>query len=134
MSTPPIDSSAVDKLYQSLARADVAGARACCAPDARIWHNFDCIALTLDQACVGWNAFIAAFPERNVTDVRRAALLGGGFLQRHLQVIRSTDGVWRAWPICIIVSIDNGLITRLDEYMDRAGSLTRELTTTPGLP
>lgn len=51
----------------------------------------------------------------------------------HLQVARNADGVRRAWAVCLVISVENGLITRIDEYIDRAGSLTGDLETTPGL-
>ena len=72
------------------------------------------------------------FPERNVIDVQRIAI-PGGFVQRHLFVVRDSKGVQRAWPTCIFVRLQNRLIERLDEYIDRAGSVTGNLETTPGL-
>jgi hypothetical protein len=102
------------------------------APDARIWHNFDCVALSLDQACGAWSAFVATFPERCIADVERIAI-PGGFVQRHLQVVRDAAGVQKTWPVCIFVKLQNCLITRLDEYLDRAGSLLGAHAATPGL-
>jgi hypothetical protein len=131
--TGPIDDAwAIDELYLSFSRGDLAGVRSCFTPNARIWHNFDCIGLNLDQACSGWSAVMQTFPERNVIDVQRIAI-PGGFVQRHLFVVRDSKGVQRAWPTCIFVRLQNRLIERLDEYIDRAGSVTGNLETTPGL-
>jgi hypothetical protein len=129
---PGSDPWAIDELFGSLARGDLAGARSCFTPEARIWHSFDCIALNLEQACSGWREFISAFPQRNFTDVQRVAM-PGGFVQRHLLVVRDSHGIQRAWPTCIFVRLQGRLITRLDEYLDRAGSLTGDVGTTPGL-
>lgn len=121
----------VRRLYSALSRGDVAAARACCTPDVRIWHNFDCKAQSLDEIAASWEGFIAGFPERYIADVR-CMEVADGVVQRHLQVMRDRNGIQRTWPICIVVTVRNGLIARLDEYMDRAGSLAGNVTTTPG--
>jgi hypothetical protein len=130
--SPRSGSWTIDELFLSLSRGDLAGMRSCFAPNARIWHSFDCLALTLDQASSGFSAFIAAFPERSFRDVQRA-VIPGGFVQRHLTVARDSKGVYRAWPTCVFMLLQDHLITRLDEYLDRAGSLTGNLAVTPGL-
>lgn len=122
----------VTRLYDALARGDVAAARACCSPDVRVWHNFDCRALTASEAAEGWTAFCSTFPERYIADVRRTPL-PNGVLQRHLQVVRHSDGTRSMWPICLIVTLRDDLIVRLDEYLDRAASLDEEIEKTPGL-
>jgi uncharacterized protein len=129
---PRSDSWAIEELFLSLSRGDLAGARSCFAPNARVWHSFDCIALTVDQACSGFSAFIAAFPERSFRDIQRAAI-PGSFVQRHLTVALDAQGVYRAWPTCVFVTLQDHLIIRLDEYLDRAGGLRGNLVLTPGL-
>jgi uncharacterized protein len=106
--------------------------RACFAREARIWHSFDCIALSVDQACASWSTLITAFPQRGITDVQRMAI-PGGFVQRHLFSARDSQGIQRAWPTCIFATIEGGRMTRLDEYLDRAGGLIGTIETTPGL-
>jgi ketosteroid isomerase-like protein len=127
------ESSAIDNLFLCLARGDVAGARACFTPTAVVWHNFDCLPLTLDGAVKGWTAFIGAFPERGFKDIRRTAI-SNGFLQQHLTVARDAKGDYRAWPTCVVVTMQDQKINRLDEYLDRAGSLMENLSLTPGFP
>jgi ketosteroid isomerase-like protein len=133
---PSVEAGAViDKLFEALARGDVASARACCTPEARFWHSFDGVALDLDQACAGWAGFIASFSERTVVDVRRVGI-PNGFLQQHYLVVRRPDGARKGWPICIVVRTREGLIARLEEYIDRSGTLpvSGGDLTTPGLP
>jgi hypothetical protein len=124
----------IDELFACLSRGDVAGARGCCTPDARVWHSFDGVALSLDQACAGWQLFVTTFPERSVVDVRRAAI-PGGFVQQHLLIVRRTDGARRGWPICIVFKIREGRIASLEEYIDRSGALPLDEgeRATPGL-
>ena len=111
----------VDRLFEALRRGDVPAALACCTPDARIWHSFDRVAQDMDEARAGWEAFIAGFPERSFVDVRRSSI-PGGFVQQHLMVVVTGQGARIAWPVCIVVTLQGGLIARLEEYMDRAGS------------
>jgi ketosteroid isomerase-like protein len=110
----------VDRLFDALARGDVAAALACCTPQARIWHSFDRIAQDRDAAKAGWEAFIAGFPERAFTDVRRSAI-PGGFVQQHTMAVKTAAGARIAWPVCLVVEVEGGLIARIEEYMDRAG-------------
>ncbi len=46
--------------------------------------------------------------------------LKDGFLQQHVLEATLPDGT--AWKIsaCVVVKMENGLITRLDEYLDSA--------------
>ncbi len=110
----------IDQMYDALAAGDVAAARACYAPDAVIWHSFDRLELTPDQAAKDWEALIATFPERGSRDVRRQPT-PTGFVQQHVWFVRTADGKNMAWPLCIVVEVEDGLIKRLDEYIDRAG-------------
>lgn len=134
------DPAVIERMYDALARGDVADARACCTPDAIVWHSFDRIAQDLDETVRGWNDLVAAFPERGFADVRRTPT-PDGWVVRQLMVGRTPAGVRLAWPVCAIITLRDGLIARLDEYIDRTGSYVlhddapafADLTT-PGLP
>ena len=125
--------NAIDRLFDSLARGDIDGIREALSPDARVWHSFDCIAHDRDATVANLANTISAFPERRTADVRRQATLTG-FVQQHLFVVRTADGRRMAWPVCIVVEIKDGLIARLDEYIDRAGYFVPAdgVTGTPG--
>lgn len=121
------DVTAIDRLYDALTRGDVAAARACFVPHARVWHSYDGLAVDLDASVAGWQGLVAHFPERSFEDVRDEAI-EGGLLRRHVMVGRRSDGARAgerlAWPICLVVRLEDGLISRIDEYIDRAGSLS----------
>jgi ketosteroid isomerase-like protein len=53
--------------------------------------------------------------------VRREALKDG-FLQQHVLEATLPDGTPWKMSACVVVRIENGLITRLDEYIDSAES------------
>ena len=98
---------------------DVATVRACYAPDARIWHNNDGKEQTVDQNMRTLEWFMRKLPDRHYRVLRREALKDG-FLQQHVLEATLPDGVAWAMPACVVVTIKDGLITRLDEYLDSA--------------
>lgn len=125
----------VDRFYGALQCKDLQAARACCTEDAIFWHNFDGIAQDLEQVSKGWQGLFSMFEENRVVDIRREAVTGG-IVQRHLFLLRGEDGVLRGKPCCIFVSVHDGLIRRLDEYIDLSADLTvaEDVRLTAGLP
>ena len=123
----------LDRMYDAFAAGDVAAARACITPDARIWHCFDGDAQDVETAAKAWEGLFAHSRERDVKDVRRQAT-ADGVVQRHLFVMRLPSGERKAWPVCLVVRVEGDLIARLDEYIDRAGGFTvaEGALTTPG--
>jgi ketosteroid isomerase-like protein len=110
----------IDQMYAALVAGDVTAAHACYSEDAIIWHGFDRIEMTRDEAAKGWEAMNAAFPERRVSNVR-CQPTPTGFVQQLVWHVKSGEGKWMAWPLCVVVEVRDGQITRLDEYIDRAG-------------
>ena len=98
---------------------DVEAVRACYAPDAKIWHNNDGIEQTVDQNLRVLKWMMRVLPERNYRVLRLEAL-SDGFLQQHVLEAKLPDG--RTWTLdaCVICRVADGLITRLDEYLDSA--------------
>ncbi len=125
----------VDRMYDALARGDVAAARACVTDDVVVWHSFDQVAVGLDDLVTAWEQLVGGFPERSFVDVRRSPV-PGGWVQRHTMVCTTASGDRVAWPLCLFVTLRGGLVCRIDEYIDRAGRYTPADgdTTTPGLP
>ena len=60
-------------------------------------------------------------PQRHYRVVRREAL-SDGFLQQHVLEAALPDGTAWAMPACVVIRMQDGLITRLDEYLDSAHS------------
>lgn len=123
----------VTRLYDALSRGDIPAMRACCTPAARFWHCFDGIAQDLDGAAQGWEALAAHTKERHSEDVRSMPT-PDGLVRQFVFVVRTPAGERKAWPLCVIAKIADGLITRIDEYIDRAGSFDpgEGPVTTPG--
>jgi ketosteroid isomerase-like protein len=102
-------------------RADLDLLRSCYHPDAKLWHNTDNIEQTVDQNMKVLDWFIRTLPDRYYRVQRREAL-PDGFLQQHILEATLPDGTRWAMDACVVVRVENGLITRLDEYLDSAKS------------
>src|SRR6266851_3129784 len=107
-----------DRLFKSIERGDVAAIRSSVyAPNAKIWHNNDGLTQTVEQnlALLGW--VVANISEIAYTDVRRQPT-PSGFVQQHvLRGKLKSSGKEFSLPACIVCEVENGRITRLDEYL-----------------
>jgi len=108
-----------DAFFGALEAGSVAGVLACYAPDARIWHNFDQLALTPEDSVPGLETLFGSFVSRRYVDVRRQAT-AGGLVQQHILRLETAEGRVIDWPGCIVFDFRDGLIARLDEYVDLA--------------
>ena len=103
----------------AIERGDVDAVRACYHPDARIWHNNDGLEQTVDEnlRVLGWMARTLL---TRTYDVVRLEALPDGFVQQHvLRADLPNGGTWTL-DACVIVRVEDGLIVRLDEYLDSA--------------
>ena len=112
----------VERLLRSLEEGDLAGVRACFAPDAAIWHNFDQLTVTPDQNQAGNRYYFETFVRRDY-NVRRLKLLPDGALLQFVVSLEKADGRTFDWPGCIVFEIVGDTISRLEEYVD-IGSFT----------
>jgi limonene-1,2-epoxide hydrolase len=93
------------------------------ADDVVVWHNVDMQTQTKAEnltsvAAILSNALSASYDSivRTRTDV--------GFVQQHIVNLQLKDGR-RIPPIaaCLVFRIENGLISRLDEYLDPTAAI-----------
>jgi ketosteroid isomerase-like protein len=107
-----------DRLFTAIAAGDIDTVRAVYAPNARIWHNFDDADQPAEQNLKVLRWVVATVKDLRYDDVRRLPT-PEGFVQQH--VLRGTvNGTPLAIPACIIATLRDGRITRLDEYIDSA--------------
>ncbi|MDO8433268.1 MAG: nuclear transport factor 2 family protein [Candidatus Binatus sp.] len=110
-----------DRLFKSIEHGDLAAIRSSVyAPNAKIWHNNDGLTQTVEQnlAVLGW--VVANINEVAYTEVRRQPT-PTGFVQQHVMRGKlKSSGKEFSLPACIICEVENGRITRLDEYLDSA--------------
>lgn len=113
------------RLLAAIQSGDTDTVRSLYSPDVEIWHNTDELVQGRDDnlATLGWLA--ANIPGLEYTDIRRSET-PDGFVQQH--VLRATNraGDTVSVPACLVVRMADGLITRLDEYIDSA-AVTRLL-------
>ncbi len=128
-----MNESPILRLFDALSQGDIAAARACFTLEAVIWHSFDCLPVDLETSLRSWEGMIANTLERQIEDIRSLPT-AEGFVQQHSFWMRLPTGVRKAWAVCIVAKVTDGRITRLDEYIDRAGSFApaEGPVTTPG--
>lgn len=117
---PSNDAMAVaDRFMAALNIADADGVRACYAPDARIWHNFDNKLQPVEDNIKSMHWMHSRLNNLNY-DVQVRVALPDGFLQEH--ILRGTlhNGEPFALHACAICKVENGRITELREYLDTA--------------
>ena len=108
-----------DRFSAALERGDGEAARAFYAPDARIWHNFDDYEQSVDENLRTLAWMHRKLPVRTYNILRRE-ILHDGWIQQHVLEATLPDGRPFRMAACCVVQMKDGLITRLDEYLDPA--------------
>src|ERR1700752_371833 len=106
-----------ERFLAAIVAGDFDTVRAIYAPDARIWHNVTGVAQTVDE-----NLRVLRWLVRNVTELRyeevRRLRTPDGYVQQHVLRATGPDGSAIAIPACLIVTVRDGRIVGLDEYLD----------------
>jgi ketosteroid isomerase-like protein len=115
MSEPMLDLAR--RLFDALEAGDAAAAKALYAPGATLWNNVS----QRDARAADVAAFLPVLakrmPDRRYAD-RRVIPFEGGFCHRHRLTGTRRDGARVAAECCVLVSVEDGLITRMEEYLD----------------
>lgn len=108
------------RFFDAIEAGDIETMRDSFTPDAKIWHNTDELIVTRDQTAQTLTGMVARIKEREYAE-RRLTTFPGGFVQQHvLKGRRTHDDVEVRLPCAIVCKVENGKITRLDEYFDSA--------------
>ena len=107
------------RFFDAVEAGDIATVRACYTDDARIWHNTDGLEQTPDENAETLRGFVARIDGRRYLN-RRLRTFEGGFVQQHELHGQRKDGVRVVLPCCIVCTVRDGRISRLDEYFDSA--------------
>lgn len=108
-----------NRFFGAIEAGDIEGVSSCYAPDAIIWHNDDRLETSPKQNLEILGQFIANVPKRVYAN-RRFFPVEGGFVQQHDTELHLADGRVLTLPVCIVFTVVDGKIQRLDEYLDRA--------------
>ncbi len=116
-SSPTLDLAM--RFIRAVEAGDVPTARQCLAPDARVWHNFDEKDQTVDEnlAVLEWMMRKAG---KRSYEIVRLEEIAGGYLQQHVLRITTKAGEELVMPACAIVTVADGRIQRIEEYIDPA--------------
>ena len=111
------------RFIAAIEAGDIDAVAAIYAPDARIWLNTN--GIDFPGQTVAENLKVLAWMDRFLKDKRYEIVARSptetGFVQQH--VLRATiaaTGEAYAMPVCMVCTLVDGRITRLDEYMDSA--------------
>ena len=109
-----------DRLFKAIERGNLNAIKDIYTPHTKIWHNFDNLAQSVDENLAVLTWVDANVAEISYTEIQRQPT-PTGFIQQH--VLRGkvkASGKEIAIPACIVCRVENGRITRLDEYLDSA--------------
>lgn len=113
----PTNIEVCDQLFSAIMRGDTEAVRAIYAPNAVIWHNNDMVEQTPEEnlRTLGWVT-------RNIKELRYEEMrrydIGSGFVQQHVLRGIAPNGSALELPACIVCQVEDGRITRLEEYLD----------------
>ena len=107
------------RLFAAVTAGDVDAVRELYAPDAVIWHNNDGVTQTVDEN-VRVLTWIAANVKGFGYDEQRCQPTPAGFVEQHVTRGVGPNGNAFAIPACVVCTVVDGRVTRLDEYLDSA--------------
>lgn len=109
----------VERFFAALEAGDVDTVRAIYAEDARIWHNDGGAEQHVEdnlQLLRGLHQVVAALRY----DVATRAELGDRVVQQHVLRGRLPDGTEVAMPAAMFLTVADGRVVRIEEYLDSA--------------
>jgi len=107
------------RFFAAIESRDIERVRAMYSEDAAIWHNFSNATQTREQNLAVLAGLCAAVATLRY-EVQERFDLGGRVLQRHVLCCVLADGRGFRIPACILVGVRDGLVCRIEEYLDTA--------------
>ena len=108
-----------DRFLRAVESGNAEAIAACYAPDARIWHNNDGREQGPAENLRVLRWLEERLKNRKYEVVSRHAF-PGGYVQQHVLSGTLRDGTPFRMPACLVVTVENGRIARLAEYLDSA--------------
>jgi ketosteroid isomerase-like protein len=109
-----------DRLTRAYEQNDTDAIAGCYAPDARIWHNIDGVEQTVEEQ-LGATRWLNEQLNNLTYEIISRRSFDGGYVQEY--VVHGTvanGGEAFRMPLCMTVTVRDGRIARLDEYLDSA--------------
>lgn len=106
-----------DKWSAMIANRDVAILSELFYDDAEIWHSSDQKNMNMQDITQAVGGVFSVFKELGLKNINRS-FLEEGFVQRHVIVGTHVSGAELNLAACVFVTVKNGRISRLEEYID----------------
>jgi len=116
-STKQINASVADKLTANFSAGDIEAYASSFFDDAVIWHSFDCKEQPKSENIALLKVLFESFDSLNFENVTYS-VTDEGFVQQHIMTGRHKNGKEFSIPACLVVTVKNEKILRLDEYID----------------
>lgn len=108
-----------ERLFAAIMAGNVDAVRDIYALDAVIWRNNDGLEQSVDDNLRVLQWVVTHIRNLRYEDIRRQRT-DTGFLQQHVLRGTASNGHELNVPACIICTVRDGRITRLEEYLDSA--------------
>jgi ketosteroid isomerase-like protein len=108
---------AANRFFDGLLAGDLAELEAVCAPESVLWINVTEQERPLSASLPGFARLRSTVPDLRIEAVRRRGL-PGGFVEQHVLTGTMPDGETLRVVGCFIGTVEDGRITRLEEYVD----------------
>ena len=112
-----------DRVFAAIEAGDTEAVAACYADDAVVWHNTDQVDQNKADNLRVLSWLVDHTAVRSYRDIRRT-LIDHGFVQQHSLHVGFDDGRTADLPACLVVAVADGLVVRIDEYIDGAAVAT----------
>lgn len=105
------------RLFDAIEAGDQTALGELYAPNALLWSNTTGRSIPATDVIAFLPAISRRFTDRRYVD-RRVSTWPGGFVQRHRLIAINRDGARVALDACVVATIEDGRICRIDEYCD----------------
>lgn len=106
------------RITETITSGDFDGFAQLFAPGAVVWHSFTRRAIPINLLAASLRQVKHVMHDLHYRDLR-VRTAEGGFVQQHL-LCGTLDGESIESPACLIATVEDGLISRLEEYLDRS--------------
>ncbi|GAA0386207.1 nuclear transport factor 2 family protein [Brevundimonas terrae] len=106
-----------DRFISAIEQGDIDTVRACYDPDVVVWLNTVGAGVDRQANLDVLKGFVGKTSERRYLN-RRVQVFAGGYVQQHLLNAVHVKGPVLELAATLVCRVENGRITRLDEYFD----------------
>jgi ketosteroid isomerase-like protein len=120
MTTEAEMNALADRMTRAYEENDTDAVAACYTADARIWHNIDGVEQTVHDQ-LGATRWLNEKLTNLKYEIVSRKFFDGGYFQQYVVhgTLAKGGGAFRM-PLCMSVTVRDGRVARLDEYLDSA--------------